>query len=273
MSAPPAIALQTGSESLGVDPAMLVSAAGVLVAAYVLARVVSYVLSTAAERSARRRITIKMFIPLTKVLIYGTAVYLVLGPLFRLSAAQLLAVSGLVGAALGFGLRDLFGGVVGGLVLVVEKPYQIGDKVTVGEHYGEVTGIGLRSTTLVTPDDTAVVVPNDAMFTSNVANANDGRPEMMVVVEVAVAPDADVARATEVMEDAIVTSQYVYVDDDHLVAVLVDDEAYYRTIRGKAYVADLRDEFAFESDVTRRTLAAFAERGIETPTVPPRLGE
>ncbi|MFB6123021.1 MAG: mechanosensitive ion channel family protein [Haloferacaceae archaeon] len=265
--------LQAGTEPFGVDPAMLVSAVGVLVVAYALARVVSYVLSTVAERSAHRRITIKMFIPLAKFLVYGTAVYLVLGPLFRLSSAQLLAVSGLVGAALGFGLRDLFGGVVGGLLLVVENPYQIGDKITVGDHYGEVTNIGLRSTTLVTPDDTAVAVPNDAVLTSNVANANDGRPEMMVVVEVAVAPDADVARATDVMADAIVTSRYVYVDDDHPVAVYVDDETYYRTIRGKAYVADLRDEFAFESDVTERTLAAFEERGIETPTVPVRLGE
>ncbi|MFC6987882.1 mechanosensitive ion channel domain-containing protein [Haloplanus sp. GCM10025708] len=116
-----------------------------------------------------------MFIPLTKVLIYGTAVYLVLGPLFRLWRPNC-SPSPVSSARRSASGSDLFGGVVGGLVLVVEKPYQIGDKVTVGEHYGEVTGIGLRSTTLVTPDDTAVVVPNDAMFTSNVANANDGRP-------------------------------------------------------------------------------------------------
>jgi hypothetical protein len=40
------------------------------------------------------------------------------------------------------------------------------------------------------------------------------------------------------------------------------------TIRGKAYVSDLREEFAFASDVTERTLAAFDERGIETPKIP-----
>ena len=64
----------------------------------------------------------------------------------------------------------MFAGVVGGLVLVIERPYRVGDTVEIGDDYGEVTGIGLRSTTLRTPDDTAVRVPNAALFTSNVAN-------------------------------------------------------------------------------------------------------
>ena len=66
----------------------------------------------------------------------------------------------------------------------------------------------------------------------------------------------------------MVTSKYVYVNDDHPFAVLVEDESYYRTIRGKAYVAELRDEFAFASDVTERSMGAFASEGIEMPEAP-----
>jgi len=160
----------------------------------------------------------------------------------------------------------VFAGVIGGLVLVIERPYRVGDTVEIGDDYGEVTGIGLRSTTLRTPDDTAVRVPNAALFTSNVANANDGRPEMMVVVEIAVAPGADLDRATDIVGNALVTSKYVYVDEDHPVAVRVEDGTYYRTVRGKAYVADLRDEFAFAPDVTERALDAFEERGSRRPS-------
>ena len=260
-----------GVAGLRVDFSTLAGALAVLVGAYVAARVVATVLSTAAEYSVSRRIGIKVFIPVAKFAIYGTAVYLVLGPLLQLSATQLLAVSGLFGAALGFGLRDLAAGVIGGLVVIVEKPYRVGDKVRVGDDYGEVTDISLRATRLVTDDDTAVVVPNAAFFTENVANANSGDPEMMVVTEVAVAPDANIERAVAIVEEALVTSKYVYVDDDHPVAVRVEDEVYHRTIEGKAYVADLREEFAFTSDVTRRALAAFEEAGIETPEVPDRL--
>ena len=266
------IALQVLAD-LGIDQALLAGILGVLVAAYLASRVVGYVLIAVAERSLHRRISIKMLVPIARFLIYGTAAFLILGPLLRLSTAQLLAVSGLLGAALGFGLKDLFAGMIGGLVLITERPYQVGDKVTVDGDYGEVADIGLRATTLLTPDDSAVRVPNATLFTANVSNANDGRPEMMVVVELAVTAGADVGRASEIVEEAMVTSKYVYVDDDRPFAVLVEDESYYRTIRGKAYVADLRDEFAFASDVTERSMAAFASEGIEMPEAPVHISE
>lgn len=260
--------LQSAFEQVGVDSALVGNAVAVLLAAYLLTRVAAAALTALAERSPRYRVTLKMFIPLTRFLVYGVALYVVLGPLLQLSATQLVAVSGLLAAAIGFGLRDLFAGVVGGIVLITEQPYQVGDKVEVDGDYGEVTDIGLRATTLTTADDTAVRVPNAATFTKNVANANDGAPEMLVVVDLAVATDADLDEATAVVRDALVTSKFVFVDDDHPVAVLVDDETYYWTVRGKAYVADLRDEFVFASDVTERSLAAFEERGIETPDIP-----
>ncbi|MFB6301735.1 MAG: mechanosensitive ion channel family protein [Haloferacaceae archaeon] len=244
---------------------ILLNSALVLLVTYLVARAGTAAIAALAERVPRRRIGIKMFIPVFKFLIYGVAVYLIVGPLLQLSTTQVLAVSGLLGAALGFGLKDLFAGVIGGLVIITEKPYRVGDKVEIGDHYGEVTGIGLRATTLTTPDDTAVRVPNARLFSENVANANAGAPEMMVVVEVAVAPSADVGRAADIVEEALITSKYVFVDDSRSVAVVVEDQGYYRTIKGKAYVADLRDEFAFASDMTERSLVAFEKEGIETP--------
>lgn len=258
-------ALQAGIGGSQVDLLLFRNAAAVLVGAYLVARFGTAGISAAAERVPNRRIAIKMFVPVVKFAVYGTAVYLVAGPLLQLSTTQVLAVSGLFGAALGFGLQDLFAGVVGGLVIIAEKPYRVGDKVEIGSHYGEVTGIGLRATTVTTPDDTTVRIPNATLFTENVANANAGAPEMLVAVDVAVARSADVERATEIVEEALVTSKYAFVDEDHPVAVVVEDEGYYRSVTGKAYVADLRDEFAFSSDVTERTLAAFDEAGIRSP--------
>lgn len=251
------------------EPGTLVGAVAVFVGAYVLARLFAFVLSSTAERSPSRRITIKMFVPVVKLLVYGAALFVVVVPVLNLTSAQLLAVSGLIGAAIGFGLQDLIAGLVGGLVLVTEKPYRVGDKVSLDGHYGEVVDIGLRATTLRTPDDTAVVVPNDVLLAGSVANANAGDPEMLVTVDLAVSPEADLDAARRVLEDALVTSPYVHVSDDHPVTVRVEDRVSYRRLRGRAYVADLRDERAFASDVTRRSLAAFEAAGIETPDSPP----
>lgn len=263
------VAAAPGQLANVIDGSTILDALLVFVAAYVFARVLTFLLSATAERSPTRRITIKMFIPVIRLLVYAVAVYVVIVPLLELNSTQLLAASGLFGAALGFGLRDVVAGLFGGLFIVFEKPFQVGDKVSIGDDYGEVIAIGLRSTTLRTPDDTAVAVPNDRLFTNNVGNANAGSPHMMVVTELSIAPGAEIDRAKAIVEEAIVTSPYVYVDDDYPVTVLVDDETYYQKIRGKAYVDDLRDEFPFASDVTKRSLEAFEERGIETPELPP----
>lgn len=254
-------------ETLDIDTGLLLAAAVTFLVAYLLARGVSLVLEETAELTVRHRITIKAIIPVLRFTIYVVAVVVVLGPVLDLTTTQLLAFSGVLGAVLGLGIQDLFANVVGGFVLVLEQAYRPGDKVAIGEHYGEVTDVGIRSTTLVTNDDDEILVPNYKFFTESVANANAGATELMAVPEVYLAHDADIERAIEILRDAMRSSRYVYVSDDHPIVVRVDHSPAYVTLRGRAYVNDIRHEFAFESDVTQRALVAFEAEGIETPDV------
>jgi len=231
--------------------------------AYLAVRLISYALTRLSESSVERRITVKMFVPLLKFVVYLAALYYVLGPVLELSSAQILAFSGVLGAVLGLGIKDLFADIVGGLVIVLERPYRIGDKVSLDDNYGEVTDIGIRSTTLTTPDDDSVKVPNYLFFTSSVINSNDGAPEMMVVTRFHVSAEADLDRAVEVIEDALRSSRYVYLSDDHGVDVRIEDSGGYVTMRGRAYVNDVRNEGAFRTDVTERVLAVFDDEEIE----------
>jgi hypothetical protein len=96
---------------------------------------------------------------------------------------------------------------------------------------------------------------------------------MLITVEFYVDPESDAARARELVEEAMLTSQYVYVTDDLPHEVLLDDDVHYRKITGKAYVNDLRNEFPFRTDVTKRALAAFEREGIESPKVPSGITE
>jgi small-conductance mechanosensitive channel len=256
-----------GTESFDIDVGLVVAAALTFVVAYLVARVAAIVLREASELTVEHRITIKAFIPVVRFTVYIIALVVVIGPVFRLSTTQLLAFSGVLGAVLGLGIQDLFANVVGGFVFLFERPYRPGDKVQVGDYYGEVTDIGIRSTTLVTNDDDEVLVPNYKFFTEAVANANAGDAELMVVSEVYLAHDADIERASDILRDVMRTSQYVYVSEDHPLVVRVDHDPAYVTLRGRAYVNDVRNEFAFESEVTRRTLAALKAEDIERPDV------
>ncbi len=71
---------------------------------------------------------------------------------------------------LGFGVREIFGSIVSGSILLFERPIRVGDKVTVGQYTGIITEIKLRSTTLINSDNMEVVLPNQAFVTDRFIN-------------------------------------------------------------------------------------------------------
>lgn len=250
-----------------IDFGTFLSSILIIISAYLLTRVITYSLIRFSERAGQYRITVKMVTPLLKFSIYGIAIYYILGSVLRLSSNQLIAFLGLLGVAIGFGLKDLFADVIGGLIIVFEKPYRVGDKVKIGEYYGEVNDIGIWSTRLITPDDNLVSVPNYLVFTQAVASANAGSPEMMVVIDLFIDQDSDAELAMRILKEAVITSKYVYISKKRPFTVLLEDYPFYRRIRAKAYVYDLRYEFEFESEVTRRTWKEFSKKGIDAPKV------
>jgi small-conductance mechanosensitive channel len=251
----------------------VVNAIGIGLFAVLLAKLLGVGLSRVADRYVRHRFRVMVLIPLLQIVVYGVAAYFVLAFLFRLSFLQFVTVAGLFGVAIGLGFKDLVADVIGGLVLVVERPFQVGDKVAIGDHYGEVVAIGLRSTRLLTPTHTLTVLPNFTVFNEAVRNTNTSDTEMMVSIEFSVDPEADLRRAVEVLEEAMLTSPYVYVAEDAPYTIEVEDELNHRLIRGKAYVSELRNEFDFKTDVTTRVLETFDEEGIRSPRRPAVVDE
>ena len=128
---------------------------------------------------------------------------------------------------------------------------------------------GLRSVRLVTLDDSLVTIPNNRFLTEVVSSGNAGALDMQIVIDFFVAPDADVAKAKRIVDEAVKTSKYVYLQKP--VVILVNDvvEAnYFATrLRAKAYVLDIKYEKLFESDVTERVKQAFKAAQIRPPEI------
>ncbi len=254
-----------------IDTDTVLNAISIIILAYLLVRIINFVLTIFSERVGVHRITVKIVIPLLKFLIYGFALYHILANVFNLSSTESFAFSGLLGAGIGFGLKDLLADVVGGIVIIIENPFQVGDKIKMGEYYGEVSDIGLRSTKIVTPDDNYVSVPNYLIFAQAVASANAGSSEMMVVIDLFIDSDSDAVLAMKILKEAVITSKYVYVSKKRPFTVLLKDYPFYRRLRAKAYVNDLRHEFELESDVTRRAWIEFSKNDIKAPKVLPKI--
>ena len=184
----------------------------VIVVFHFLIRALIWILETLAERSVRRRLSIKWLIPITRMALWGIAAYLILRTVFQVDAQGILAASAALGLALGIAAQDLLKNVFGGLIVVFDQPFQVGDKISVGGTYGEVVSIGLRSTRIVTADDNLVTVPNSQVVEEQVANANAGQLNCQVVTDLYLPGRVDERAAKEIAFEAAVTSQYVFLN-------------------------------------------------------------
>lgn len=95
---------------------------------------------------------------------------------------------------LGFGLQEIFGNLVSGLILLFERPVRVGDLVTVGGTTGTVTKMRIRATTITDPDRRELVVPNKRFITDEFINWTLSDPITRVVFKVGVAYGTDTTR-------------------------------------------------------------------------------
>lgn len=106
-----------------------------------------------------------------------------------LTALNVLA--GAVGIGLGFGLQNIVNNFISGLIILFERPIKVGDRIVVGNVEGDVVHIGGRSTTVVTNDNIAIIVPNSKFIVENVINWSHGDPKVRFRIPVSVAYGSD----------------------------------------------------------------------------------
>jgi len=259
-------ALQTARETATNFGLRVALAVLVLVLTFFAIKGVSFVLEALAERSAERRLLYKRIVPIARVILWAVALYVVLRGIFEVDAQGLIAAAAAIGVAVGFAAQDLLKNIFGGLVIIFDTPFQVGDKIRVGGTYGEVVGIGLRSTRIVTPDDNLVSVPNSQIVDGQVSNANAGALDCQVVTDLYLPSWVDESKAVRIARQAAASSKYVYLQKP--IAVIVTDEyddGHVVHLKVKAYVLDARYEFLLMSDVTERARRAFREEGLLVP--------
>jgi small-conductance mechanosensitive channel len=234
----------------------------ILTVTWLAIRYATKLLDLLSLRSPRARFVVKWVEPVLRITLWfaaGFACFSLLSP----SRETFLAAVGSVAIAIGFGAQDLIKNLVGGLVIVADRPYQLGDRVRFGQAYGEIDHIGLRSTKLTTPDDTRVTIPNANILTDEVFNSNSGVPDCQVVTDVFLPVDADPSTALNIGYQAAYTSPFTYLAKP-VVTLLIDsfDQEPYLKVRIKAYVFDHRFEPRMQADITARAKAEFMRVGL-----------
>ncbi len=108
-----------------------------------------------------------------------------------LSALTILA--GALGVGIGFGLQNITNNFVSGIIILFERPIKVGDRIEVGDVFGDVVNISMRSTTVITNDNIAIIVPNSDFISSKVINwsYNDKNVRFNIPVGVAYKEDPE----------------------------------------------------------------------------------
>jgi small conductance mechanosensitive channel len=109
---------------------------------------------------------------------------------------------GLTSLALGFALKDILSNFVSGLLLLLLRPFQLGDQIVIGETEGSVERIELRATQIRTYDGRIVYVPNADIFTSRLTN-NTAAPIRQAKVMIPLGYDQDLRQAVAVLQRAV----------------------------------------------------------------------
>jgi small-conductance mechanosensitive channel len=240
----------------------------IIIVTFVVARFTTRFADQLGQRFTDKRLLIQQLGSFVRFFFYLLGALAALSVLLEGTAAWV-AVGGAAAVSFGFALKDLVSSLIAGLVILVDRPFQVGDRVSFGSWYGEISHIGLRSVGLVTLDDTLVTIPNNLFLTEVVASGNAGAVDMMVQMDFHIGVDQDLERAKTLVREALTSSRFVNLSRPW--TVVVSETFEHGTpalrLRAKAYVLDVRFEKQFETDVTEQVAESFRSEDIGRPAI------
>lgn len=120
-----------------------------------------------------------------------------------LNWATFSVILGAVSFGIGFGMRNIADNFVSGLIILLERPIKVGDRITVDNTSGTVTSIRARSTTVRTNDNIEVIVPNSRFISETVINWSHSDNQVRFRIPVGVHYKCDAFEVREILEKAV----------------------------------------------------------------------
>jgi small-conductance mechanosensitive channel len=229
-----------------------------------LLKYLTRLLEAVAEKWANLRLTIKRLIPILRISGWTFVIYIIIAGILAPPIETLIAVTASAGIAVGFASQDILKNIFGGIMILFDRPFQVGDKIQVGSHYGEVVSIGLRTVRIVTPDDSLVSIPNSEIVNQSVSNSNSGESNCQVISEFYLPPDINIEKIKQIAYRAAAVSRFVYLNKP--ITVIFKNEIHQGRsllkMRLKAYVLDIRYEFPFMSEMTETVIRELIKRNF-----------
>jgi len=234
----------------------------------VLAVIIALLISKLLERAIRRALigrlsktAIDNMVKLLRYVIVILAVVIALASL-GVDLTGALVAGGVVGIVIGFASQVSISNLISGILLLLEKPFKLGDFIHVGDIVGAVVEVGLLSTTIVTWDGVKVRIPSSELFNSNFRNYTASRVRV-VRVDVQIPYSESIEKAAQAIRSKLREQWYILEEPEPM--------AFAKEFANDGIVLEVRawtpgsTWFTLYSNLPRLVKDALDEAGINIP--------
>ncbi len=207
----------------------------------------------------------KTLVPfITNLLSWGLKLLLFISvaSMVGIATTSFIAVLGAAGLAIGLALQGSLANFAGGVLVLIFKPYNVGDLIESQGHLGVVKEVQIFNTILLTPDNKRVIIPNGAVSNGSVVNYS-AEGTLRVDLVIGIAYESDIPKAKEVLHKAMAEHELVLKDPESTVAVsALADSSVNFVVRPWCKAADYWQVYF---DITEAAKVGLEANGISIP--------
>jgi len=202
-------------------------------------------------------------------ILYATAIVLAMD-LLGMNVMPFIAGAGVAGLAIGFAARDTLSNFIAGVLLIIDRPFEVGDRIEVWNApkgtatWGDVIDIGLRATKIRTTDNLLIVIPNNEIMKRDIVNYTLISADIRVRVDIGVAYDADIKQAKRLILKVADSADWILKEPPPKVVVKSFGESSV-ALQLRVWISDARKRMDTISYLTDKIKEDFDEAGVEIP--------
>ncbi len=196
-------------------------------------------------------------------IIYFIAFTIILG-YFNVSLSGFLATAGVASLAISLAAQDTLSNVISGFMVMVDKPFKVGDRIESNGLMGDVVDIGVRTTRLKTLDNTLIVIPNSDLIASRIINYNNPSPRIVIKIPLGVACDSDIKKVKAILEEIMNQHEDVLADPVPRAYFLEFGESSLN-LECRFSIESYKDNYQIRDDLHMAIKTRFEQEKIEIP--------
>lgn len=193
----------------------------IAIAIFIVGKIIARILANVLEKAMHRAKMENLLVSFLGNIVYGVLlVAVVLAALDSLgvNVTSLLAILGAAGLAVGLALKDSLANFAAGVMIIIFRPFKIGDFITAGGVSGTVNEIGLFATLMSTGDNQRIIVPNSGIIGGNITNTS-ALPTRRVDLVFGISYDDNIGQAKDIIQSVLDADDRVFDDPAPVIRV------------------------------------------------------